>query len=219
MSNTKTFEPCGLYGWKDAERQSHHDYLLPSILSLMPQKSPLNILDAGCGNGYIAGQMSSVGHSVTAIDASEDGIVLAREKWPAVRFEVMSIYDNLTQLRPAGGWDLVVSSELIEHLFYPQQFLQNMHSVLKEGGEIILTAPYHGYLKNLALAIAGAWDKHFTVDWVGGHIKFFSEETLSRMLEQNGFATPIFCNAGRMPYLWKSMVCLAGKASRISSNT
>ena len=212
MNRAKSFEPSRMYGWKDAERQSHHDYLLPSILTLMPKKSPLNILDAGCGNGYIAGQLSSMGHSVRAIDASEDGIILAREKWPAVRFEVISIYDDLMQLMPAGGWDLVVSSEVIEHLFYPQQFLENMHSILKVDGRIILTAPYHGYLKNVALSIAGAWDKHFTVDWVGGHIKFFSEETLARMLEQSGFAPPKFCNAGRLPYLWKSMVCVAEKS-------
>lgn len=213
MNKEEAFEHSGLYGWKDAEMQSHHDYLLPSILTLMSKKSPLNILDAGCGNGYIAGQLSSMGHSVTAIDASEDGIILAREKWPTVRFEVISIYDNLTQLRPTGGWDLVVSSEVIEHLFYPQQFLRNMCSVLKENGEIILTTPYHGYFKNLALSIAGAWDRHLTVDWVGGHIKFFSEETLTKMLQQNGFTPFRFCNAGRMPYLWKSMVCLAGKSS------
>ena len=111
------FEFSGNYGWKSVNRQSHHDYLLPSILSLMPKNAPLSILDAGCGNGYIAGQLSSMGHSVTAVDLSPDGIGLAREKWPSVCFQVASLYENLTPWMPHGGWDLVVSSEVIEHHF------------------------------------------------------------------------------------------------------
>jgi 2-polyprenyl-3-methyl-5-hydroxy-6-metoxy-1,4-benzoquinol methylase len=212
MNKANTLTPFADYGWKDAEKKSHHDYLLPSIMSLMPKKGRLNILDAGCGNGWIAGQLSALGHSVVAIDESPDGIAFARAKWRTVQWDVVSIYDDLTELMPAGGWDLVVSSEVIEHLFYPQRFLQNMNSVLKEDGGIIITTPYHGYFKNCALSIVGAWDRHLTVDLVGGHIKFFSEETLARMLKQNGFETPIFCNAGRLPYLWKSMVCFARKS-------
>lgn len=74
-----------------------------------------------------------------------------------------------------------------------------------------LTTPYHGYLKNLVLSIFNYWDKHHTVDWEGGHIKFFSERTLRQMLMATGFANITFNNAGRLQYLWKSMVCRAQK--------
>ena len=43
----------------------------------------------------------------------------------------------------------------------------------------MLSTPYHGYLKNLALAVSGRMDRHFTALHVGGHIKFFSIETLT----------------------------------------
>jgi 2-polyprenyl-6-hydroxyphenyl methylase/3-demethylubiquinone-9 3-methyltransferase len=81
-----------------------------------------------------------------------------------------------------------------------------MHRHLKPGGVIILTTPYHGYLKNLALSLLNAWDKHFTVDWEGGHIKFFSPKTLSAMLKEAGFGEIEFRGAGRLPYLWKTGV-------------
>lgn len=166
------------------------------------------ILDVGCGNGYIASQLAAIGHNVIGIDASEDGIAIARKAHPNVRFEVHSAYglgDIVVDV------DLVMSSEVIEHLYRPKLFLENVFKVLRPGGYVILTTPYHGYLKNLALSVFNYWDKHHTVDWEGGHIKFFSEKTLTRMLRDCGFTEITFNNAGRIRWLWKSMVCRARK--------
>jgi 2-polyprenyl-6-hydroxyphenyl methylase/3-demethylubiquinone-9 3-methyltransferase len=73
----------------------------------------------------------------------------------------------------------------------------------------VLTTPYHGYLKNLALAVTGAMDAHFTALWDGGHIKFWSYRTLRQLLQEFGFGHCEFRGAGRWPALWKSMVVTA----------
>lgn len=83
--------------------------------------------------------------------------------------------------------------------------------MIRKNGYLILTTPYHGYAKNLALSIFNKWDHHHTVDWVGGHIKFFSERTLASMLKESGFNNIVFNNAGRIRWLWKSMVCRSQK--------
>lgn len=150
-----------------------------------------------------------MGYQVTGIDLSEDGVVIARKAHPKVRFEVASVYDDLHSI--VDEVDVVISSEVIEHLYYPQKYLENMASMIRSGGWIILPTPYHGYLKNLALSLFNYLDKHHTVDWVGGHIKFFSQRTLSEMLIESGFTHITFNNAGRVPGLWKSMVCRAQK--------
>ncbi len=196
------------YGWTSADALADHSYTLPAIKSLLPA-GKLNILDAGCGNGFIASQLAEMGHQVTAIDLSEDGIEIARKAYPNVRFEVRSIYDELSDL--IDYIDVVVSSEVIEHIYYPQRFLKNLNPIIREGGCLILTTPYHGYIKNLALSIFDKWDRHHTVDWEGGHIKFFSQKTISSMLEESGFGDISFNNAGRVRWLWKSMVCRAQK--------
>ena len=194
------------YGWNSACAQDDHEYTLPAILSLLPA-GKLRILDAGCGNGYIASQLAALGHDVIGVDVSTDGIELARKAHPGVRFEVRSVYDELHDL--ATDVDLVIASEVIEHLYYPQRFLTNVHKLIGTGGSLILTTPYHGYLKNLALSMFDAWDKHHTVAWEGGHIKFFSQATLIDMLIECGFQDVVFNNAGRVRWLWKSMVCRA----------
>ncbi len=198
------------YGWNSAESTQDHAYTLPAILSLLPDAlQGVSILDAGCGNGAIAGKLADMGCQVTGIDFSEDGIAIARKAHPNVRFEVASVYDDLRSV--VDEVDVVVSSEVIEHLYYPQRYLENIATIIRPGGAFILTTPYHGYLKNLALSLFNYWDKHHTVDWEGGHIKFFSQKTLSRMLLMAGFSEITFNNAGRLPWLWKSMVCRARK--------
>ena len=66
-----------------------------------------------------------------------------------------------------------------------------------------------GYLKNLALAISGKSDDHFTALWDYGHIKFWSKRTLTQLLQEAGFQVTQFRGAGRLPYFWKSMVLVA----------
>jgi 2-polyprenyl-3-methyl-5-hydroxy-6-metoxy-1,4-benzoquinol methylase len=197
------------YGWKSADSLQDHDYTLPAIISLLPPNSR-NVLDAGCGNGYIARKLCDRGFCVTAIDQSPDGIALAQDRESRVKWYVRSVYDDLSDIEQCG-FDVIISSEVIEHLYSPRKFLDNMHSLLRLNGVIIITTPYHGYLKNLALSIFNAWDKHHTVDWEGGHIKFFSEKTISDLLRSAGFANIRFRNSGRFPYLWKSMVVSATK--------
>ena len=198
------------YGWSTADEQDDHSYTLPAIRRLLPP-GRLRILDAGCGNGFIAAALAREGHDVVGVDASEDGIRIARAAHPGVEFHVRSVYDDLSDV--ASGMDVVVSSEVIEHLYSPQRFLVNVGLTLRSGGSIVLTTPYHGYLKNLALSLANAWDKHHTVAWEGGHIKFFSEKTLTAMLREAGYEQVVFSNAGRMLWLWKSMVCRAVRSS------
>ena len=197
------------YGWSEAAPKVSHDYIFPKVLELMPANMPLRILDAGCGNGYMANELAKLGHEVVGIDIAEDGISIAKKQYPNVKFYARSLYENITDI--IADVDLIVSTEVIEHLYSPKTYLQNLHTVLRPSGSIILTTPYHGYLKNLALSITNSWDKHHTVDWEGGHIKFFSEKTLSKMIHEADFVNIQFNNAGRINWLWKSMVCRAEK--------
>jgi len=56
------------------------------------------------------------------------------------------------------------------------------------------------------LSITGKWDSHHDVFWDGGHIKFWSKSTLSRLLKEEGFELKDFIGCGRLPYIWKSML-------------
>jgi 2-polyprenyl-6-hydroxyphenyl methylase/3-demethylubiquinone-9 3-methyltransferase len=121
--------------------------------------------------------------------------------------DVTSGFDQLEC--PSAYFDVVVSTEVIEHVYAPRNLAKNAWHLLRPGGLLIMTTPYHGYLKNLVLALMGHFDAHFTALWDGGHIKFWSRRTLSILLSETGFTNIKFYGAGRCPLLWKSMVITA----------
>jgi SAM-dependent methyltransferase len=200
------------FGYPDAQPFHTAAYLMPQIEKLWPQSDrPLRLLDVGCGNGYIAGHYLARGHQVVGIDLSPEGIELARRTYPAGRFELMEADENILQKLGEEPFDVVISTEVVEHLYSPRPYARGCYSALKPGGRFILSTPYHGYLKNLAVAVLGRFDRHVSALWDGGHIKFWSYNTLSALLKEMGFVNILFRGAGRFPYLWKSMVMSGDK--------
>jgi len=88
--------------------------------------------------------------------------------------------------------------------------LKNMGG-LRRKGHLVITTPYHGYMKNLLLSLLNEWDSHHSPLWHGGHIKFWSRTTLTKLLQENGFTVVDFSGVGRISYFWKSMVLVAKK--------
>jgi 2-polyprenyl-3-methyl-5-hydroxy-6-metoxy-1,4-benzoquinol methylase len=206
-------EHCG-YQYRDNGASCAHDYLLPllfrEIASIARGKS-LKILDLGCGNGNVSAKIAAQGHTVSGVDVSSDGIAIARASFPGISYHSGSVYDDDLLEKIGGQVDCVISLEVVEHLFYPKTLFQQSHRVLIDGGTLLVSTPYHGYLKNLALSLTNGWDRHFSVDWDGGHIKFFSKATLSLMASNAGFKNIRLFPVGRIPGLSKSMIMVAEK--------
>lgn len=171
-----------------------------------------SICDLGCGNGHISGRLAALGYEVTGIDASTSGIHIARRTYTTVDFFQALIDHNLSKTINRGPFDLVISSDVIEHLYRPSDLLEAARSLLKPQGHILIGTPYHGYLKNLVLAATGKMDGHFSALHDGGHIKFFSVKTLSNLMTSHGFEDHSFTFYGRAPWLWKNMIYHARKA-------
>jgi 2-polyprenyl-3-methyl-5-hydroxy-6-metoxy-1,4-benzoquinol methylase len=194
-------------GFATAQPVSSTPYLLEPVRRLAGRLSPdVRVLDAGCGNGHWAGLFASQGCEAVGIDASESGIAIARRTYPAARFEQMEIGADLLERLGERPFDLVVSTEVVEHLYNPAVFAEGCFRALRPGGSLIVSTPYHGWLKDVALASTGGLDRHHEALRPGGHIKFFSRRTLSALLAQAGFDDLRFVGAGRVPWLWKSMV-------------
>ena len=168
----------------------------------------MSILDLGCGNGSFSNIIAHEGYQVTGVDDSKSGIQIAQQNFPDCQFIQESIY-NLSPTKLGKKFDVIIAMDVIEHLFYPKELAKVAKECLNPNGHLIVTTPYHGYLKNLALSMTGKWDKHLTVLWDGGHIKFFSVPTLTTLLKDEGFTDIDFKFAGRLPFLWKDMICYA----------
>ena len=196
----------------DARPPCTSGYLVPIVLQACRAAGARRVLDLGSGNGTLCRALAEAGFAVVGLEPSASGIEAARRAVPAGTFHRGSVYDGPEGI-PESDFDVVVSTEVVEHLFRPAALPALAFAKLKPGGRFVVSTPYHGYLKNLLLALANCWDSHHAPGWDGGHVKFWYRRTLTTLLEAQGFRVLEFRGAGRFPWLWKSMVLVAEKAS------
>lgn len=190
-----------------------HDYLLPAVLKLLEDlnlpSSVKRMFELGCGNGSVARILSLRGWDITGVDPSAEGIAQAQIASPDLKLNTGSAYDDL--VRQYGQFPVVLSLEVVEHVYAPRHYARTLYELAAGGGTAIISTPYHGYWKNLAMAVSGRMDNHFTALWDNGHIKFWSIATLRELLQEAGFVDIRFERVGRVPALAKSIIAIARK--------
>lgn len=201
------------YRYTQASLTNAHGFLLPAVLSLFDemkaQFDERRLFEIGCGNGSFANELTRVGWDVTGVDPSVEGIKQAQASYPDLKLANGSAYDDLA--KEYGQFPAVLSLEVVEHVYDPRLYAKAAYELLVPGGTAIISTPYHGYWKNLAMAVTGRMDKHFTALWDNGHIKFWSFDTLGELLREAGFIDVYFKRVGRIPALAKSMIAIARK--------
>ena len=215
-------EPAGglrdEYQYRGAEAPHTSQYVWGPLCAMIQKdnrgRAPTRVLDLGCGNGAFAAHLASLGYEVVAVDPSESAIAEARRGHPALSVFRGSGYDELASV--LGRFPIVTCLEVIEHCFFPRRIAQSIHALLEPGGTAYLSTPFHGYWKNLALALTGRMDAHFTALWDHGHIKFWSARTVTELCREAGFVDVSVVRVGRVPPLAKSMIVIARKPHEVS---
>jgi 2-polyprenyl-6-hydroxyphenyl methylase/3-demethylubiquinone-9 3-methyltransferase len=130
----------------------------------------LALADIGCGGGLIAEPMARLGFEVTAIDADEAAIAVARDHAKAGGLDIDYRCTSVETLaRGRRRFDVVLALEIIEHVADPPAFLAACGKLLKPGGAFI-GATLNRTPQSYALAIVGAeyllgWLPRGTHDW------------------------------------------------------
>jgi 2-polyprenyl-3-methyl-5-hydroxy-6-metoxy-1,4-benzoquinol methylase len=114
----------------------------PAYLYVQPhlKQEKLKILEVGCGDGYLTYAMNQAGHVATGIDISEEAISVAKRS-----FGDFYQAKDLKDFVKLYDFDLIVCTEIIEHLADPVLFVAQCKALLKKGGQILLTTPNKDY--------------------------------------------------------------------------
>lgn len=200
------------YWYSHARPNPSHRYLWPVLDRVIAENrfNPKWAIDVGCGNGSTSQFLKERGFATIGVDPSTMGIDIAKKAYPDVEFHVGNAYDDLAARH--GKFPLVISLEVIEHLYDPRSFVKTLNALLTEDGIAVISTPYNGYWKSLGLAIAGKWPLHHKPLRLGGHIKFFSVHDLSQVLTEEGFVIERIERVGRaIPAFAMSMVAVVRK--------
>lgn len=131
----------------------------------------LRALDIGCGGGLLSEPMARLGFEVTGVDASDRNIGVARTHagQQGLDIDYRAATAEALLAEGAGGFDLVLNMEVIEHVADPAAYLRDCARLIAPGGMMIV-ATLNRTAKALALAVVGAeyvlgWLPRGTHDW------------------------------------------------------
>lgn len=171
-------------------------------LSQIPQpddkgmKRKLRILDIGCGRGWLTNLASCFG-SCDGIEPVAAPVELARRNYPHLNFYVGTL-PVLLESPDFKPYDVIICSEVIEHVEDKQAFLKNMVQCLAPKGHVIITTP-RGEEKEKYLRIES--DLQPLEEWL-------TEKELHALFRQNNFY-PLkhdraYLNIPQMSFLYKA---------------
>lgn len=142
-------------------------------------RSSLRVLDAGCGAGPGLRFLTSRGHRSFGTDLIEYPLTVAHKLVPAARLARTDLREPLP-FAPSS-FDLILLSEVVEHLEDTQALLGECRRVLEPGGAIAATTPNLSDIRKYWQR--GRWSGY--VDKT--HRRLFSATLLSHELSRAGF--------------------------------
>jgi ubiquinone biosynthesis O-methyltransferase len=127
-------------------------------LPALDQLKNLSVLDVGCGGGILAESLARLGANVTAIDPSNENIMVAKnhskkDTWTSnINYQQASIEDIVER---GELYDAVCSLEVVEHVDKPHKFISSCIACVKPGGSLFLST-INRTTKSYTIAILGA---------------------------------------------------------------
>ena len=112
----------------------------------------LECLDIGCGGGILSERLSRLGARVTGIDASESSINVAKQHSIKSRLEINYRCITTTDLlknekeKFLNKFDIVIASEVIEHVNERKVFLSDISKLCRSGGLVVFTTINKSFL-------------------------------------------------------------------------
>jgi SAM-dependent methyltransferase len=196
------------YWKKDHGKRFDFDIKWEKLRRYIPLEKGVVIADLGCGDGVIINEIRAVNPSagLIGLDVSGEALQAARAACPQGQFH--KIEDGGPFPLADNSVDFIFSSEVIEHIYDTQNAFNEIRRVLRPGGKVLLTTPYHGFVKNLLLVLF-SFDEHFSP--TGPHIRFFTKRSLGALLSSSGMDVIAWDHYGRFFPVPFSMVALARK--------
>ena len=172
----------------DEKSHPYNEYpmkLCSYLFKLFALEKGMKILEPGCGRGDFLNNFKKLGLDAEGVDISPESLYFENGlniKLCDIEKEKLPYNDNT--------FDIVFSKSFIEHLYYPEKYLEEAHRVLKPGGKLITLVP----------------------DWESNYKKYFDDIThrtpftkiaLEDSYKMFGFSNIDVFKFRQLPIVWK----------------
>lgn len=134
------------------------------------------LVDIGAGSGLFLKIARDAGWKVSGVEFNQKGVENIRKLG-------IEVFDKPLEegIYASDSVDVVSIWEVLEHINYPSVFLQQIFKILKPGGLLFICVP------NINALVTRILHEKARTFGKGYHVSFFSINTLSRLIEKNGF--------------------------------
>ena len=145
LNNTFYSDEQALSEYYGADRLSFYDNVSAYLQGAGLAFDGKRILDVGCGVGFLLAALKTWTRpeSMSGCDFSEAAITASRKRFPGHKFFVQDIYQAIP-----GSYDIVLCTEVLEHLLHPDRGIQNLYRAVRPGGWLVVTVP-NGRVDNI----------------------------------------------------------------------
>lgn len=160
---------------------------LQGILKLLGNVEGKTLLDIGCGGGEVGRRIKEDKHAkVYGADVSPNAVEVAKKVLDgAVVFDVEND-THLPEVIRNISFDTLILSEVLEHLFEPELFLQSIQE--KIPAPLVITVPNILFWRSRLKILFGSFEYTNTGMMDRGHIHFFSWKSLQDTIEKGGYS-------------------------------
>jgi SAM-dependent methyltransferase len=121
------------------------DYLEFLVKNVWKMNTPINIVDYGCGYGYLGLKLLPLlpdGSTYTGIDKGEDLIKEAREVFDKLPYSVEFIQGDIEEIQVHRQYDIALCHAFLLHMQSPRDILQKMIDSVRNDGRVICFEPH-----------------------------------------------------------------------------
>lgn len=149
----------------------------------------LKILDIGCGPGVDVDFLVKAGNEVHGVDVSDEALNQAQIR--GIIPHKIDLSQGISFPFKQSSFHLIIATDILEHLFFPKKLLDELFSLIKEKGVLVVSVPNHFYWKmRLSIMLGGDLILPFhsrSEQWDYFHIRFFTSKGYEKLLAEAGF--------------------------------
>lgn len=108
------------------------------FLERVKKISPVRLLDAGCGKGYLGETVRPYTQEYIGFDISSSAIEISRKRIPHSMFKTGSLLHLPFE---DESFDCIICSEVLEHIPEHNKAIKELHRVIKKGGTVLISTP------------------------------------------------------------------------------
>jgi len=218
MTITPTYEGKGAKYFSGARKL---------FIDSLPINPAARLLEIGCGNGDTSAYARATGKCgwCCGVELCEAPALEARSKLDQV---IVGDVERVSLPFARGAFDVLILSEVIEHLVDPWKVLSHLHTLMKPGGIVLSGSPNVCHYDVLLTLLKGRWRYEDKGIFDATHLRWFSPSTYAELFESSGFKVEFVRAAdsigkkgclgniltlGKLPYLFHKQIFLKGRST------